>query len=162
DRRGRQPRGAAAHRRALRHAVPNAVGRRREPAAADGGAGMSAEAANVVPLRPKRDDLTRHRDVEVLPAPPAIIQTPGSPTPRWTALPTATLFVLAILWACLGKLDIVAVAPGKIIPSSRVKVVQPFEIGVVRAILVKDGQAVKEGAPLLELDPTVADADSER
>lgn len=119
---------------------------------------MSTTASNVVPM-PRA---VRARDVEFLPAALEIIETPASPTARWTALAIAALFVAAILWACLGKLDIVAVAPGKVIPSGRVKVVQPFETGVVRAILVKDGQAVKAGAPLVELDPTVADADSER
>jgi hemolysin D len=116
-------------------------------------------ASNVMPLRVAKP---RPRDVEFLPAALEIIETPASPTARWTALAIATLFVIAILWACLGKLDIVAVAPGKVIPSGRVKVVQPFETGVVRAILVKDGEAVKAGAPLIALDPTVADADSER
>ena len=46
-------------------------------------------------------------------------------------------------------------APGKIIPSGRTKVIQPFETGVVRAIHVQDGQAVKAGDVLIELDPTM-------
>ena len=45
----------------------------------------------------------------------------------------------------LGKIDIVASAPGKIVPSGRTKVIQPFETGVVRAIHVRDGQRVKAG-----------------
>jgi hemolysin D len=98
--------------------------------------------AKVIPMRPR--DGRQRRDVEFLPAALEIIETPASPTLRWTALSIAALFVLAIIWSCLGRLDIVAVAPGKIIPSGRVKVVQPFETGVVRAILVKDGQAVRE------------------
>lgn len=116
-------------------------------------------AGNVIAMgRPE----TRTRDVEFLPAALEIIETPASPTARWTALALAALFVIALAWACLGKVDIVAVAPGKVIPSGRVKVVQPFETGVVTSILVKDGQAVTAGAPLIALDPTVADADSER
>ena len=55
------------------------------------------------------------------------------------------LFCLALAWACLGKVDIVASATGKIIPSGRTKVIQPFETGVVRAIHVQDGQRVKAG-----------------
>ncbi len=121
---------------------------------------MSAS-AKVIPLRP-RGEKSHRRDVEFLPAALEIIETPASPTLRWTALSIATLFIVAIAWACFGRLDIVAVAPGKVLPSGRVKVVQPFETGVVRAILVKDGQAVKEGAPLLELDPTINTADGER
>lgn len=117
--------------------------------------------AKIIPLRPPADGSHR-RDVEFLPAALEIIETPASPTLRWTALSIAALFILAIVWACFGRLDIVAVAPGKIIPSGRVKVVQPFETGVVRAILVKDGQTVKEGEPLLQLDPTINTADGER
>jgi hemolysin D len=117
--------------------------------------------AKVIPLRPRGEGPQR-RDVEFLPAALEIIETPASPTLRWTALSIAALFIIAIIWACFGRLDIVAVAPGKVIPAGRVKLVQPFETGVVRAILVKDGQTVKEGQPLLQLDPTINTADGER
>jgi len=56
-------------------------------------------------------------------------------------------------------MDIVATASGKIIPSGRTKVVQPFETGVVRAIHVRDGQAVKAGDVLIELDSTMNEAE---
>jgi hemolysin D len=69
------------------------------------------------------------------------------------------LFCIALAWAFLGKIDIVATASGKIIPSGRTKVVQPFETGVVRAIHVRDGQAVKAGDVLIELDPTMNQAE---
>jgi len=61
-----------------------------------------------------------------------------------------------------GKIDIVAVAPGKVVPSGRSKVVQPFETGVVRAIRVQDGQTVRAGEVLIELDPTVNAAERDR
>src|SRR5262249_6859632 len=67
----------------------------------------------------------------------------------------------ALAWAGLGKVDIVATAPGKIIPSGRTKVIQPFETGVVRAIHVRDGQAVKAGDVLIELDPTIIASERE-
>src|SRR5262249_47022083 len=53
----------------------------------------------------------------------------------------------------------IAAAPGKIIPSGRTKVIQPFETGVVRAIHVRDGQSVKAGQVLIELDPTMNEAE---
>ena len=65
------------------------------------------------------------------------------------------LFCAALVWAWWGTIDIVASATGKIVPSGRTKVIQPFETGVVRAIRVQDGQAVKAGDVLIELDPTV-------
>src|ERR1700744_5208250 len=61
----------------------------------------------------------------------------------------------ALAWAGWGTIDIVASAPGKVVSGGRSKVVQPFETGVVRAIRVQDGQTVKAGDVLIELDPTV-------
>jgi hemolysin D len=65
------------------------------------------------------------------------------------------LFCLALAWAAFGRIDIVATAPGKIIATGRTKIIQPFETGVVRAIHVRDGQNVKAGDVLIELDPTM-------
>ena len=59
----------------------------------------------------------------------------------------------------MGEVDIVTSAPGKILPSGRTKVIQPFETGVVRAIHVQDGQKVAAGDVLIELDPTLSNAD---
>lgn len=104
--------------------------------------------------------------VEFLPAVLEIQETPPSPIGRailWTILAVVTT---AVLWACLGWIDIVATAPGKIIPSGHSKVIQPvlqqFESGLVRAIHVQDGQVVKPGDVLIELDPTQTRADRDR
>ena len=69
------------------------------------------------------------------------------------------LFVIAVLWAIFGKIDIVATAPGRIIVSDRTKVIQPLEASVVRKVLVRDGDKVVAGQVLVELDPTNANAD---
>src|SRR5437868_11942138 len=71
------------------------------------------------------------------------------------------VFCLALAWSSFGTVDIVATAPGKIIPSGRSKVIQPFETGVVRAIHVHDGDRVKTGQLLIELDPTMNAAERE-
>src|SRR6185295_8919113 len=68
-------------------------------------------------------------------------------------------FITALLWATFGKVDIVAVAPGRIVVSERTKLVQPLERSVVKRVLVQDGDQVKAGQPLVELDPTMAGAD---
>ncbi|MGA6964123.1 MAG: HlyD family type I secretion periplasmic adaptor subunit, partial [Xanthobacteraceae bacterium] len=77
------------------------------------------------------------------------------PTGRAIGVTIIALFCLALGWAAFGKIDIVASAPGKIIASGRTKTIQPFETGVVRAIHVRDGMAVKAGDRLIELDPTM-------
>jgi hemolysin D len=69
------------------------------------------------------------------------------------------LFVIALVWATLGEIDIVAVAPGRIVVSERTKTLQPLEAGVVKRVLVKDGDAVQSGQVLVELDATNASAD---
>jgi hemolysin D len=94
-----------------------------------------------------------------LPAALEIVETPPSPIGRAIGTAIIAFFCVALAWACLGTVDIVASAPGKVIPSGRTKVIQPFEIGVVRAIHVHDGQSVKVGDILIELDPTMNDAE---
>lgn len=94
-----------------------------------------------------------------LPAHLELIETPASPTARWTMRIIIALFCVAVLWATLGKLDIVAVAPGRTVVDSRTKVVQPAEVGVVRQILVRDGQVVQVGQVLITLDATATGAD---
>jgi hemolysin D len=99
---------------------------------------------------------------EFLPAALEIVETPASPVGRAIGATIILFFAAAIAWACLGSVDIIATAPGKIVPSGRTKVIQPFETGVVRAIHVRDGQAVKAGEVLLELDTTINAAERDR
>lgn len=94
-----------------------------------------------------------------LPAALSLQETPVHPAPRRIAMVLMALFVIALAWAILGKIDIVAVAPGRIIVSDRTKLIQPLERSVVRRILVKDGDHVQAGQSLVELDPTTAQAD---
>ena len=102
----------------------------------------------------------RHtNELAFLPAALSLQDTPVHPAPRRLAWGLMLLFVLALLWSILGKVDIVAVAPGRIIVSDRTKVIQPLEASVVKAVLVKDGDRVQAGQVLVELDPTMASAD---
>ena len=94
-----------------------------------------------------------------LPAALSLQETPVHPAPRRIAYVLMALFLIALAWAILGKIDIVAVAPGRIIVSDRTKVIQPLERSVVQRILVKDGDHVEAGQALVELDPTTAQAD---
>ncbi len=71
----------------------------------------------------------------------------------------SVLVLLLIVWAAIGQLDIVATAEGKLVPQTLVKIVQPAEAGVVKKILVKEGDVVMEGQVLVRLDPTLTQAD---
>jgi hemolysin D len=72
------------------------------------------------------------------------------------------LLTVSVIWASVGQIDIVATAQGKIIPNGYSKVVQPYETGVIAAIRVQDGQVVKQGEVLIEMDPTQNQADHDR
>jgi hemolysin D len=81
---------------------------------------------------------------------------------RMVSLAICVMAALALLFTCFARLDVVVSAQGRVIPSGKSKVVQPMEAGIVKAIAVRDGQKVKAGDVLLELDPTTTTADSQR
>lgn len=117
-------------------------------------------AARKVIQFPRREALRRaETELAFLPAALEIVETPPSPIGRAIGVTVIAVFCLALLWASFGTVDIVATASGKIVPSGRTKVIQPFETGVVRVIHVRDGQKVKAGEGLIELDSTMTDAD---
>jgi HlyD family secretion protein len=72
----------------------------------------------------------------------------------------AILLGLLLLWALIGQLDIVAVAEGKLVPQSYLKIVQPSEAGIVKEILVREGEAVHAGQTLMRMDALIANADA--
>ncbi len=102
------------------------------------------------------------QEQEFLPAALEVVETPPSPIGRTILWMIMAFFTIAVIWSMLGEVDIVAVAPGKIIPSGRVKVIQPLEAGVVKRIAIEEGQHVKQGQLLIELDSTTTGADRER
>jgi hemolysin D len=118
----------------------------------------SANANRTVVPFPRRPDVRRDYELAFLPAALEIAETPPSPVGRAVGATIIAIFCLALTWATVGKVDIVATATGKIVPSGRTKLVQPFETGVVRAIHVHDGQRVKAGETLIE-DPTMTAAE---
>ena len=94
-----------------------------------------------------------------LPAALSLQDTPVHPAPRRAAWAVCALFALALAWSFIGQIDIVAVAPGRIVVSDNTKAIQPLEAAVIRRLLVKDGDTVQAGQVLVELDATNASAD---
>ena len=101
-------------------------------------------------------------DHEFLPAALEIMEKPPSPGLRWLMLSLSALLIVALIWSIVGRVDVVASASGKVIPSGNVKQIQPIEIGSVRAIHVRNGQHVEAGQLLIELDPTLVGAEAEQ
>jgi hemolysin D len=113
---------------------------------------------NVIPFSVARERRAQE-ELAFLPAALEIVETPPSPIGRAIGVTIIALFCVALIWATFGHVDIIASASGKVVPSGRVKLIQPFETGVVRAIHVRDGQGVKAGEVLIELDPSITAAE---
>lgn len=103
---------------------------------------------------PKRD---RRLQYEFLPAAEEIIETPAAPFGVVVIWLTTILLVLALAWAYLGQIDIVAVGNGRVSTEGSVKVVQSASYGVVKRITAQEGQRVHKGDVLVELDKTTAE-----
>jgi hemolysin D len=97
----------------------------------------------------------RH-ETEFQPAALALRDTPMHPAPRWAMGVIVGLLIFAVLWASFGKVDVMATAQGKITPNGEVKTIQSQDTAVVTAIYVSDGQVVKKGDVLVDLDATDA------
>lgn len=107
--------------------------------------------------------LKRNRDErEFLAAAVELTESPPSPAGRIVAWSIVGFFTLALVWSIFGKIDIHATLEGRIVPSGRVKVVEPLEPGTIRSIEVKEGQFVEEGTLLVELSATDSTVDRRR
>lgn len=105
-------------------------------------------------ITPKRD---RRLQYEFLPAAEEIIETPAAPFGAVVIWLTTILLALALAWAYLGQIDIVAVGNGRVSTEGSVKIVQSASYGVVKRITVQEGQRVHKGDVLVELDKTTAE-----
>ena len=103
--------------------------------------------------------IRKGHEAEFLPAALELQETPVSPAPRIVMWLLIAFVVIAVIWSIFGRIDVVATAQGKIIPSGGSKIIQPMETATVKAIHVRDGQHVKAGDVLVELDATTAAAD---
>ena len=99
------------------------------------------------------------RDRQFLPAALEILETPPAPLAVVTMLTICAIFAAAFVWSFFGRLDVNAVAPGKLEPTGRVKVIEALDPGKIATIAVEDGEQVKAGDLLLAFDPAEAEAD---
>lgn len=88
-----------------------------------------------------------------------IEEAPTSPLSRFMFWTIVALLVITVLWLFFAKVDIVVRARGIVIPDGEAKIIQPFDIGVVNDILVREGDFVKKGQLLIAIDPSTTDAE---
>lgn len=90
-----------------------------------------------------------------------IEERPTSPLGRSLLYTILAFMVIGLLWLFLAKIDVVVSARGKVVPEGEIKTLQPIESGSISAIRVREGQAVKKGDVLIEIDPSVTVTDLE-
>ncbi|MHA6720043.1 HlyD family type I secretion periplasmic adaptor subunit [Sphingomonas sp. RS6] len=121
-----------------------------------GRGGAAARARNFLAPANRRRDY----DLEFLPAALEIIERPVSPTARVTARVMLAGLAITGVWLTFGKVEVIAPTQGRIAPVGETKLVQSPESGIVRNILVTEGQKVRKGQVLITLDPTVSTAEA--
>jgi hemolysin D len=102
------------------------------------------------------------QEAEFLPAALSLQARPVSPAGRWLARVLLALLAVLLLWATLGRMDIIVNAQGKVIPTARTKTIASVDVARVSALHVQDGQAVKQGQLLIELDPRMSASDHDK
>ncbi|HND28233.1 MAG TPA: HlyD family type I secretion periplasmic adaptor subunit [Pseudomonadales bacterium] len=113
---------------------------------------------------PSLNTFTRHPTTECQDFyPPLIRLQQRAPHPQRRRVLWMLLALLAFLlvWALLGRLDIVAVADGKVVPASYLKIVQPSEAGIIKEIRVREGDWVHVNQVLMRMDALITEADLE-
>lgn len=96
--------------------------------------------------------LSEEYESEFLPDAIELQETNASPILAWTAYLIILMLAIVLAWACIGKVDIVAIASGRLISVGHTKKIQSLGTSKVKSIYIENGQAVKEGEPLLQLD----------
>lgn len=121
----------------------------------------SIKAAWAAETRQRKAGRKQWDETEFLAAALEVTETPPPPLGRILLWLIVVAALLAIAWAALAKVDTVAVAEGRLVPSGRLRSVEAADPGIVQRIAVREGDHVQAGQVLIALDPTVADADAD-
>ena len=111
-------------------------------------------------LQPSAIDAGELDSFDFAPGILGVQERPPSPLPRMVLRGVLILLLALLLWALFGRLDIVSVAEGKLVPISYLKIVQPADSGIVREIAIKEGQHVIKDQLLIRMDANLSQADS--
>lgn len=109
-----------------------------------------------------RTEFFNKQEAEFLPAGLSLQEAPDSATLRWTGRILMAMVAFVLLWSVFGRVDIIVNAMGKIIPSSRTKTIGSVDVASVRALYVTEGQEVRAGDVLIELDSSSSDAEHDK
>lgn len=101
-------------------------------------------------------------EAEFLPAALSLQATPVSPAARWVARLLIVMVLALLAWSILGRTDIVVMAQGKVSTRGQNKTVAALDTARVYALHVEEGQRVRAGELLVELDPRLVDTERQR
>lgn len=101
-------------------------------------------------------------EAEFLPAALSLQEKPVSPVARLLAMVLMSLVLVLITWSIVGRIDIIVNASGKVIPSGYTKTIASVDVASVRALYIEEGQQVKAGDLLIELDTSASDAERDK
>jgi hemolysin D len=107
-------------------------------------------------------ELFNEHEATFLPAALSLQEQPVSSTARLTARLLIALIAIALVWSVVGQVDIIVNAIGKIIPNGHTKTLASVDVASVRALHVDEGQVVKAGDVLIELDTSASDAERDK
>ena len=122
--------------------------------------GESDKKSSIIDKMIMKDDADRLK-YEFMPSALEIAESPPSPVGKTVIWGIFIIMITAIIWSTIGRVDEVAVARGKVVPNGRIKVVQSLEEGIITGIYVDEGERVKQGQLLLELDTTMKKVDKQ-
>lgn len=112
--------------------------------------------------RSLKNDFFNQDEAQFLPAALALQEAPDSKSLRWTGRALMLIVVFALLWSIFGRMDIIVNATGKVIPSARTKTIASVDVSSVKALHVREGQVVRAGDVLIELDSSSSDAEHDK
>jgi adhesin transport system membrane fusion protein len=107
--------------------------------------------------KPSGRELGRDDMAYVSPVAAAQVVEPA-PAAIWAVYLMLAALAVALAWAAFAQVDIVAKAPARVVPEGREQVIASLEGGILRELLVREGQVVAKGQPLALLDPTRVEA----
>ena len=102
---------------------------------------------------------------EVVDFQPDAIQIRDEKLPLWarySILIMFLVFVLALFWTCVAKIDVIVQAPGKIVSDKSIVALKPVDTQIIEKVHVKIGDIVRKGDILITFDPTINNAEIRR
>lgn len=109
-------------------------------------------------IKRRKDSALRMSDVPFINPVAAAQVVEPAPAAMWAVYLMLIALAAALGWAAVSKVDIVVKSSGRVLADGREQLIASLEGGILRELLVRDGQQVVVGQALAMLDPTRVEA----